>query len=59
MRIFENTYENLVFLQVGIIDVGRFKGVEEVKKLRQQIEDDLNSYVEPARWHGYYAEEFL
>ena len=56
VRLFGNTFRNFVFVQVGVIDAGNFKGIEEIDKLGTHIENELNRYVELARVEGFYAE---
>lgn len=53
---FRTHYKNYVFLQAGIIDAGRFKGVEEIDNLKRSIEEDMQKYVDLMTSHGYYAE---
>lgn len=56
LRIFRGHFKNFVFLQVGVIDAGRFKGIEEIENLRRAVSEDLNRYVELMRAYGYHAE---
>ncbi len=56
MRHFPNYYKNFVFLQVGVVDAGRFKGVSEIESLRTTVEADLEKYVEFMNANGFYAE---
>jgi K+ transporter len=56
IRLFKKFYRNFVFLQVGIIDAGNFKGTEEVEHLQTHIKKETDRYVEFMRRHGYYAE---
>ncbi len=56
LRTFRDHFRNFIFIQVGTIDAGRFKGVEEIENLRQTVVADLRKYVELMRAHGYYAE---
>lgn len=57
-RLFGNAFKNFVFLQVGIIDAGNFKGVEEIEKLKNHVNEDLNKYITLVESHGFYAEGF-
>jgi hypothetical protein len=57
-RLFGKTFENLIFAQVGVIDAGNFKGVEEIAKLQSHIQDQLNRYVQLAHAEGFCAETF-
>jgi len=56
MRFFKGMYKNFVFVQIGIIDSGVFKGSEEIETLRSHIRDDSEKYVKYMRLHGFYAE---
>ena len=58
VRLFGNTFRNFIFAQVGIIDTGNFKGVEEVDKLQLYIDSDAAMYVEFFKENGYYAEAY-
>ena len=55
-RLFPNHFKNIVFVSVGLIDSGRFKGLKEIENLRKAKEDDLKSLVEFANALGWYAE---
>lgn len=55
-RLFPNHYKNIVFISVGVIDTGQFKGHEEIESLRQTTEENLKSLVEFANCLGWYAE---
>jgi amino acid transporter len=56
MRLFGSTFKNFVFLEVGQLDVGTFKGPQEVEHLHAQVRDDLNRYVNLMNKEGFYAE---
>ncbi len=56
IRFFGGTFKNFVFVQVGVVDAGNFKGIEEIDKLKAWIEGQLNRYVELAHGEGFYAE---
>lgn len=56
IRSFGIGFKNFVFLQVGVVDAGNFKGVEAVEELRQSVGRDLEKYVGFMHGHGYYAE---
>jgi len=57
-RLFSNTYKNFVFIQVGSIDAGNFKGADEIENLGDFIHEEANRYVKYMNEHGYYAEAF-
>jgi amino acid transporter len=55
-RLFGELYKNFVFVQIGIVDAGNFKGYEEIEGLEKHIKDELAKYVEFVMKHGHYAE---
>ncbi len=55
-RLFPNHFKNVVFLSVGVIDTGQFKGHAEIENLRRKKEEDLQSFVDFATCLGWYAE---
>jgi amino acid transporter len=55
-RIFPNQFKQIIFVSVGAIDSGRFKGIEELEHLRQNTENELKKYVEFARRLGLPAD---
>jgi len=55
-RIFPNQFKQIVFVSVGAIDSGRFKGADEIEALRTSTEAELKKYVEFARKLGIAAE---
>jgi amino acid transporter len=56
MRLFGGVFRNFIFLEIGTLDVGNFKGPQEVEHLQAQVQSDLNRYVELMKKEGYYAE---
>lgn len=54
-RIFRGHFENYIFLQVGLVDVGQFKGAHEIEKLDENIQKDLTRYIHLMRAEGYLA----
>lgn len=55
-RLFPETFARLVFVQVGVVDAGSFKGAEEIEHLRQATESSLDRYATLSRKHGYEVE---
>ena len=45
MKLFPKTFTNVVFVSVGAIDSGNFKGAEEMNKLREKV---LRIFVDSA-----------
>ena len=56
VRYFGNEFRNFVFIQVGVIDAGNFKGAEEIQNLEVSIKNDLDRYVKFMNNQGYFAE---
>lgn len=55
-KLFGGMYKNFVFVQIGVIDAGVFKGVEEIKELQTEVNKDVDKYVKLVSSYGYYAE---
>jgi amino acid transporter len=56
MRMFPGVFKNFLFVQVGIVDAGNFKGAAELENLTRHAELEVQRYVKYMRQHGYYAE---
>ena len=54
-RMFPNVFRNFVFVQVGVLDAGNFKGAGEIENLRQHITQEADQYAEHMRRQGFYA----
>ncbi len=55
-RLFPNHFKNVVFVSVGVIDSGQFKGNQEIDNLKKAKEEDLKSFVDFANCMGWHAE---
>ena len=55
-RLFPNQFKNVIFISVGVIDSGQFKGQVEIENLKRAKEEDLKSFVEFANCLGWYAD---
>jgi amino acid transporter len=53
---FPQTYRNIVFVSVAILDSGSFKGAEEVEALEGSVRAGLEKYVDLARRLGIAAD---
>jgi amino acid transporter len=51
-RAFPGHYKNVVFMSVGVLDSGEFKGENSVEALRARTEQTLQKYVDLARRLG-------
>jgi amino acid transporter len=58
LRLFGDIYKNFVFVQIGIIDAGNFKGVEDLQSLEEKTREDIDKYVMYMKRNGFYAEGF-
>lgn len=56
IRLFKGTFKNFIFMQVGVIDAGVFKGSEEMEKLKVEVKTGLDKYISYVGRHGFYAE---
>src|SRR5205823_835460 len=51
MKLFPTTFKNVIFVSVGAIDSGNFKGADEMNRLREKIQGDMKKYM--AMCHQY------
>jgi hypothetical protein len=56
VRMFPKIYQNFIFVQVGVLDAGNFKGVDEVENLRAYSEKEVQRFVSYMNRRGFYAE---
>ncbi len=56
IRLFGGIYKNFVFVEIGLIDAGTYKGADEVDNLQDHVKKELDEYVEFIKRHGYYGE---
>ncbi len=54
-RMFGDTFRNFVFIEVGAVDAGNFKGADEIEALRVHTHEETDKYVAWARSRGYGA----
>jgi len=55
IRLFGGTFKNFVFIQIGVVDAGNFKGTDEVAHMKAEVRKELDRYVHYMRCHGYYS----
>ncbi len=55
-RTFKGVFKNFIFIQVGVVDAGVFKGKAEIDNLKRHIDDELHKYIDFMNRQGYYAE---
>ncbi len=46
-KLFPNHFKNVIFISVGVIDSGNFKGVQEISGLEERVRSGLEKYI---RW---------
>lgn len=59
MKMFPNVFKNFIFIQAGVVDVGVFKGVKEVKNLEEHAYEQASLYASHMRKLGYHSEVFI
>ncbi len=55
IRLFGGAFNNFVFLQVGVVDAGNFKGTREIENLREHVARECQRYVEFMQNRGFTA----
>lgn len=55
-RLFPNHFKNIVFVSVGVLDSGSFKGSEEVLGLEERTRGNLQKYIQWSQAQGYKAD---
>ncbi len=58
-RLFGSTYKNYVFVEIGSIDAGNFKGADEIENLGSFVRNETSKYVDYMNDHGHYAEAYF
>jgi amino acid transporter len=58
LRLFGGAFKNLVFVEVGAVDAGNFKGASEIAALRDHVRAECERYAAFARARGYGAEVY-
>ena len=56
VRMFPKVYTNFVFVQVGVLDAGNFKGADEVENLRTHSNAQVQKFVSYMGKRGFYTE---
>jgi len=59
VRMFPKIYQNFIFVQVGVLDAGNFKGADEVENLRKHTNAEVEHYVSYISKRGYYSEAHI
>jgi amino acid transporter len=56
VQMFPGVYKNYVFVEIGIVDAGNFKGAEELAHLEANVGGDVRKYAECMRSRNIHAE---
>ncbi|HEX7652785.1 MAG TPA: APC family permease [Verrucomicrobiae bacterium] len=56
VRMFPKVYSNFIFVQVGVLDAGNFKGASEVENLREHSKKEVERFVNYMAKRGFHAE---
>ncbi len=59
VRMFPKVYNNFIFVQVGVLDAGNFKGASEVENLREHSQQEVDRYVAYMGKRGFYTEAHI
>ncbi len=59
VRFMPNYFKNMVFISVGVVDSGNFKGAEELDGLKMYVETALGKYVDLARRLNFPATSYM
>jgi len=57
-KLFPDSFRNFVFVSVGMVDAGNFKGASEVENLTTHVRSETDLYVDYMSRLGYYAEGY-
>jgi len=56
IRMFPGVFKNYLFVQVGVVDAGNFKGTTEIDNLKKAIGGETDQYVQYMRRKGFFSE---
>jgi amino acid transporter len=56
VRLFGGGFRHMVFVQIGILDAGNFKGSDEIERLRAHVKKEADRYVHFVQTRGGHAE---
>jgi len=59
IRLFSGVFKNFVFVQVGVLDAGNFKGKDEVGRVEDETRNDIERYTRFMNKQGFFAEGFF
>lgn len=56
IQMFGGAFRNFVFVEIGNIDAGSFRGQEEVERLKKHVKSEVETYVDYVKGRGFHAE---
>lgn len=56
VRMFPGIYKNFIFVEIGVVDAGNFKGSEEITYLEENVNADVQKYAKYMIARGFRAE---
>lgn len=56
VRLFGGGFQRMVFVQIGVLDAGNFKGTDEIERLRAHVKHETDRYVNFVKARGGDAE---
>jgi amino acid transporter len=56
IRLFPSMFRNFVFVQIGVVDAGNFKGLKEIGNLETHIQSEAERYVGYMKSQSFHAE---
>lgn len=59
LKTFPSVFQNLVFISIGVVDSGKFKGEDAVEQLEHATDHMLDKYVKHAESLGVAATKYL
>lgn len=51
-------FKNFIFVEIGVVDIGTFKGTDELDHLEKRVKADLDRYVAFMRKNNYHADSY-
>ena len=57
-RLFGRTFKNFIFIEVGVIGAGNFKGTAEIEHLKNHSHSQAQQYVELVNRNGFFGESY-
>lgn len=59
LRFFGGEFKNYLFITIGVVDTGNFKGADEVERLQQSAKEGADRYARFMQGRGYFAESMF